>query len=125
MCFNGPSETANQRWSRYTHSAAASLTALRGRHTIKAGWDGRLFRDHNFAISTPSGSFTYSTTFTNGPDPRGAVVSGAAPYLSFASFLLGLPTSGSQQYTDATSLQFLYSAFYLQDDFKGTRKLTR
>ena len=72
----------------------------------------------------PFGQLHYSTTFTNGPDPRGAVVSGAAPYLSFASFLLGLPTSGSQQYTDATSLQFLYSAFYLQDDFKVTRKLT-
>src|SRR5258708_32661789 len=87
--FNGPSETANQRWSRYTHSAAASLTALRGRHTIKAGWDGRLFRDHNFAISTPSGSFTI-------PQPSLTARIRAAP-----SFRGRLPISPSRRFYSA------------------------
>lgn len=122
--FDGPSETGNQRWSRYTHAAAASVTSIRGRHTLKAGWDGRLFRDHNSQVFNPSGQFSYGTTFTNGPDPRGPVVSGASPYLAFASYLIGLPTSGLHQFQDATSLQFLYSGFYAQDDWKITPKLT-
>lgn len=122
--FDGPSENANQSWSHYSHVAAASLTWVHGRHTMKAGWDGRLLLDQNHSVSVPSGEFSFGTEFTNGPNPFDAAPSGGVPYLSFASYLLGNPDGGDMFYTDATSLRNWYHAFYFQDDWKVTPRLT-
>lgn len=122
--FDGNSETGNQRFTRYTHSAAAAITWAKSRHTIKFGWDGRVFLDHNASLQSPGGNFSFGTTFTSGPDPFATVPSGQAPYLGFASFLLGVPTGGLQTYSDATSQQGFYHALYIQDDWKVTPKLT-
>ena len=122
--FDGPAENSNQAWSHYTSVAAASITWVHHRHTIKAGWDGRLERDSNESLSAPSGEFYYGATFTNGPNPFNAVQPGAEAYLSFASFLLGIPNGGDQYFSDAWSVQNFYNALYIQDDFKVTPKLT-
>ncbi|MBV9033296.1 MAG: TonB-dependent receptor, partial [Acidobacteriaceae bacterium] len=122
--FDGPSENANQAWSHYSHVAAFSLTFVRGKHTVKTGWDGRLLLDQNHSVTVPSGEFSFGTTFTNGPNPFNAVGSGGVPYLSFAGFLLGNPDGGDMFYTDATSLRNWYHAFYFQDDWKVTQRLT-
>ncbi|HZT33223.1 MAG TPA: TonB-dependent receptor [Bryobacteraceae bacterium] len=122
--FNGPDQNTNQAWSRYTHILAASMTWLAGGHTVKFGWDGRMFRDHNAAVQNTSGSYTFSGSFLNGPNPNAALPAGAAPYLAFGSFLMGLPSDGSIGLRDATSIQQFYHAFYLQDDWKVTPRLT-
>ena len=122
--FDGPSENANQAWSHYSHVAAASVTVVHGAHTMKAGWDGRLLLDQNHSVSVPSGEFSFGTEFTNGPNPFNAVPSGGVPYLSFASYLLGNPDGGDMFYADATSLKNWYHAFYFQDDWKVTSRLT-
>jgi hypothetical protein len=111
-------------WAHYTHSLVASLTAVRSNHILKAGWEGRLSRENRTGLSSPGGAFSYGTTFTSGPDPRASVPSNASPYLSFASYLLGLPTSGSVTINGGLTMQMPYSAWYLQDDWKITPRLT-
>ena len=122
--FNGPDENANQAWSHYTHTASATISWIHNKHVVKAGWDGRLFRNNDHSVNIPSGEFSYTPTFTNGPNPFAAVADGADSYLSFASYLLGLPSSGDMYYTDASSIQAYYNGLYVQDDFKVTPKLT-
>ncbi|MBI2687733.1 MAG: TonB-dependent receptor [Acidobacteria bacterium] len=122
--FNGNDETGNQRFTRYSHTLAAALSIVRSSHNIKLGWDGRVFLDHNASLGTPGGSYSFGTTFTSGPDPLTGVPGGQAPFSSFGSYLLGLPTGGSLTYSDATSQQGFYHAVYVQDDWKVTRKLT-
>ncbi|MEN6537117.1 MAG: TonB-dependent receptor, partial [Bryobacteraceae bacterium] len=111
-------------WSHYTHSSVASLTAVRGKHIIKTGWEGRLVRENRTGLSSPSGTFTYAPNFIKGPDPSAAIPSGASPYMSFASYMLGLPTSGSVTINGGLAMQMPYSAWYVQDDWKLTSKLT-
>jgi hypothetical protein len=122
--FNGNDETGNQRFTRYSHTLAAAASVIRSGHTMKFGWDGRMFLDHNASLQNPGGNFSFGTTFTAGPDPVAGVPAGQAPYLGFASFLLGLPTGGLLNFSDATSQQGFYHALYFQDDWKVTPKLT-
>lgn len=122
--FNGNDETGNQRFTRYSHNVAAALSVVRSSHSMKFGWDGRMFIDHNASLGTPGGNFSFGTTFTNGPDPVQAVPGGQAPYLGLASFLLGVPTGGQITYSDATSQNGFYHALYFQDDWRVTQKLT-
>lgn len=122
--FDGPSENANQAWSHYSHVLAANVTLIHNKHAIKAGWDGRMLIDQNHSVTVPSGEFSFGTEYTNGPNPYSAVASGGVPYLSFASFLLGNPDGGDMYFTDATSLRNYYNAFYVQDDWKVTPRLT-
>jgi hypothetical protein len=122
--FNGNDETGNQRFTRYSHTVATAVSVIRSRHSMKFGWDGRMFLDHNASLGSPGGNFSFGTTFTAGPDPVAGVPGGQAPFLSFASFLLGLPTGGNITYSDATSQQGFYHALYFQDDWKVTSKLT-
>jgi hypothetical protein len=122
--FDGNTETGNQRFTRYSHNVAAAVSWIKSRHSMKFGWDGRVFLDHNASLGSPAGNFSFGPTFTNGPDPVAAVPGGMAPYLGFASYLLGIPTGGSLNYADATSQQGFYHALYFQDDWKVTPKLT-
>ena len=122
--FNGNDETGNQRFTRYSHNLAAATSIVRSSHNMKFGWDGRMFIDHNASLGNPGGNFSFGTNFTNGPDPVQAVPGGQAPYLGFASFLLGIPTGGQITYSDATSQTGFYHALYFQDDWRVSQKLT-
>ena len=42
----------------------------------------------------------------------------------FSSFLLGIPANGNMEHTFATAAASEYYGFYVQDDWKATRKLT-
>ncbi|MFN7934876.1 MAG: TonB-dependent receptor [Bryobacteraceae bacterium] len=122
--FNGNDESGNQRFTRYSHNVATAISWIRSRHSMKFGWDGRVFLDHNASLGNPGGNFSFSSTFTSGPDPITGVPGGQAPYLGFASYLLGVPTGGLLTFSDATSQQGFYHALYFQDDWKISQKLT-
>jgi hypothetical protein len=112
------------RYSRYTHFLAASVLLQRGKHTITAGWDGRMIFDNDSTLSNGSGIFTYDSTFTKGPNPNAAAASGQSTFNSIAAFLLGTPTSGSIVQLIGQSFYQRYSGLYVQDDWKVTPKLT-
>lgn len=113
-----------RNWVRYTHAVATNFSWVRGGHTFKFGWDGRLLRNNELSMDGGAGTFTYGTTFTNGPNPQATVPAGQSTFDAYAAFLLGLPTSGSIGYTDSIARQQYYHGFFFQDDWHVTPKLT-
>ncbi len=113
-----------RNWSRYTHALAANATWIKRGHTIKFGWDGRLFRDNQLSLDGGAGTFSYDTAYTTGPNPRAGVPAGQGPYDSYAALLLGVASSGSIRYSDTWARQQYYHALFFQDDWRLTSKLT-
>ena len=90
----GTSSTENA-FVHYTHTLGGAAILQRGAHTLTFGYDGRLILENEEGLSNPLGTFSFDTTFTNGPNPNGAVPSGQTPFDSFAAFLTGDAGSGS------------------------------
>jgi len=95
------------------------VTHVWGNHIVKAGGDLRLLRNDGFRPYVPT--FSFSAGFTQGPNANTA---SAVAGNSFASFLLGQPASGSAQNDAKTDESAVYSAGFIQDDYKLTHKLT-
>jgi len=110
--FNGGIKTES---TSYSHSASASLSRLAGRHTFKTGADYRLIGMRLFAPGDVNGTFSFTSAFTQGPNPNiGGVTSGD----SIASLLLGFPASGAFNIGTPNDLYTHYVAGYVQDDFR-------
>ncbi len=104
------------------YSIASNLTKILGKHTMKFGADIR--RIHY--ILQNSGNileFTFTDAWTRRLWNQAEANAGD----SFASFLLGLPGGGGTNRSFFPLYPFYqnwYSAFYFQDDYKLSRKLT-
>lgn len=107
--------------SRDIHSAAANVTHIIRNHSLKYGYEYRVYRDYSINLGLNSGRFDYAADWTRGPLDN----SPTAPHgQSLASFLLGLPTGGYLDFNDTYAQQALVSGGYLQDDWKINPKLT-
>jgi len=102
------------------HTLQPNMTRISGRHTMKWGFDTRVYRDVGYSVGYASGNFSFNEAATRGPDPIRNLVSGHP----VASFLLGTPSSGSVERNVAPAFQNVYYSAYLQDDFRLSSNLT-
>jgi hypothetical protein len=116
MGNNGP--TSNIHESQVVN---ATLSKLIGHHTLKFGGDVRRISLDNLTSGPSAGTFSFSSAFTQGPNPNTAsATSGDA----LASFLLGYPVSGNVQVAGPGLYYVNYYAGYAQDDLRLNDKLT-
>ena len=103
------------------YGLAGSLSKLVGKHSLKFGYEGRMLRI-NVWEARAAGTFGFTTLMWQGPNPTAASATAGS---GLASFLLGTGTSGNffQNWKNVASQSF-YQAFYVQDDWRITRKLT-
>ncbi|MBK5293146.1 MAG: TonB-dependent receptor, partial [Acidobacteriia bacterium] len=101
-----------------TWSLQPSVTMQRNKHLLKYGGEVRLSRGNYFRNLNPSGTFSFGPNQTGGP-------SAATPSAGFgmASFLVGFG-SGNMPFNTGVSIQNVYYALYLQDDFRVSPRLT-
>ncbi|HEY3836642.1 MAG TPA: carboxypeptidase-like regulatory domain-containing protein, partial [Bryobacteraceae bacterium] len=114
-------ETGDGTNTSLLHDWNATLSMLKGAHSIKYGADFRLNR--NFQNRYPydiSPALSFGTTYTQGINTG----FGSAIGEDLASFLFGVPTGGSMQHTASFADQDLFFAAFVQDDWKVTPKLT-
>ncbi len=78
-----------------TQSFLATLNKSLGSHSIRTGLEFRRYRETSeFFANNQTGQFNFDATWTRGPLDNSAVAPQSLGQ-SFASFLLGLPSSGS------------------------------
>jgi Carboxypeptidase regulatory-like domain/TonB dependent receptor-like, beta-barrel len=107
-----------------THSFLATLNKSLGSHSVRTGMEFRRYRETSrFFANNQTGQFNFDATWTRGPLDNSTVAPGSLGQ-SFASFLLGLPSSGSvtraASYDEASSTY----GFYVQDDWRVGSRLT-
>jgi len=100
-------------------SLQPNVALVRGRQTIKAGLDYRLTRYTQYRPSADRASLTFDQGFTRADYLTQDGVSGNGA----ASLLLGYAASGSAGFTANPFFQWIYTAPWVQDDIKVTRKL--
>lgn len=111
------------------YNITPALTMIRGKHTYQIGGQYELGLDNYFQTNIASGAFAFDGIWTSpigGPNS----VTGGFP---FADFLLGLSknqgsfvnqTEGVAQVPAETAGRQTYRAFYFNDTFRWTNKLT-
>jgi len=117
----GPDRASHNVDAESTPEPQAHLTWIHGGHALKTGLDMLLCQFNTARPDWPSGNFSFNRDYTQGPNPASA--SSTAGY-GVATLLLGAPSTGS--FTVGPSLALLQKSYnwYLQDDWKVTRKLT-
>jgi hypothetical protein len=114
--------TKLNRSAEDAHTFRTGATKIIGNQTLRFGGEARLFRSNNGSLgANAAGTFSFNSNYTRGPNPA---VNANTPQQSFAAFLLGLPTGGSLDNNAATAEQATYYGFYVQDDYRITKKLT-
>jgi hypothetical protein len=104
-----------------TWHAQYHVTFIRGRHKMKAGIDLQRLKMMAFNSRLSGGQFNFDRTYTQGPNPAVTALNSGN---GFASFLLGVPLSGSLDTTPSMYLAQRYNSAYFQDDWRITNKLT-
>jgi hypothetical protein len=117
----GPNGGSFWQMRNGTHIVIANLSKTRGRHSLKLGFEGRLNINNFLQLSAPSGSFNFTRVMTQGPDPRTATAVGGVGY---ASYLMGAGSNGNLTYGLRPANSNRYGAWYINDDFRVSTKLT-
>jgi Carboxypeptidase regulatory-like domain/TonB dependent receptor len=112
--FNPSYETTNV-WS-FIQNVAWN----RGKHAWKFGAEFRPISLPTFQPNVSHGGMAFTKNFTNNPDPAFSGKTGDG----IASFLLGYPSSFRISSTYPSYQKHDTTAFYVQDDWKVTPKLT-
>jgi Carboxypeptidase regulatory-like domain/TonB-dependent Receptor Plug Domain len=94
-----------------------ALSWFKGRHAFKFGAEARFGGNSEVRDRGSSGSLAFSPLFTSN---NGATDTGNA----LATFLLGEVNAGSVQISDRITTRAEYYAFYAQDDWRLTERLT-
>src|SRR5918994_997012 len=102
-----------------SYSVTPPLTKIAGRHTLKMGANILWATEDYFQNNSTGGTFNFSSapTALDGSNP-------GATGDPLASFLLGIPTGGTYQSSGWTYARTSYQAYFLDDSWQVSPKLT-
>ena len=110
--------SANRNTYQNTYTLASDLTMIQGRHNLKVGADFRIYQVNNYRSNNPSGSFSFTRSFT------ARTPTDTASGDPIASLLLGIPSAGTLGIVPRLAAQNKYFAVFVQDNWTLTNKLT-
>ncbi|NOT62818.1 MAG: TonB-dependent receptor, partial [Acidobacteria bacterium] len=106
-----------------THAFNSTMNHVVSKHSLKYGLEFRSYRENSkFFGNNQTGQFNFDSTWVRGPLDNTAVPTQLG--FSFASFLLGLPSSGSINQPADYAEQSMTWGVFLQDDWKFNQRLT-
>lgn len=101
------------------YSFQPTMTRTMANHTMRAGYDARLYREFGAEPGRVAGQYEFRTNYTRERDNSGALFG-----QDIASFLLGIPTGGSLDINAQRLNDTWYHGLFIQDDWKVTNRLT-
>jgi hypothetical protein len=101
------------------YSVQPTYTRNFGKHSLRVGYDLRLYRESGSEAGAAAGSYQFRGTFT-----RASSTAANQFGQDFAAMLLGLPTGGSLAINGTRLNRTWYNAVYVQDDWRLSDKLT-
>jgi Carboxypeptidase regulatory-like domain/TonB dependent receptor len=103
------------------YSFQPTYTRLMGTHSVRAGYDLRLYHEFGSNFGRQAGEYTNArnSAFTRQLDN-----STGQNFQDVASFLLGLPTGGSIEINATRLNDTWYHGMFVQDDWKLSERLT-
>jgi hypothetical protein len=96
------------------------LSTLQGSHTFKYGMNERRYWSTNAGPGTASGSFSFSNSYTRQADNTNTA---SDLGLSWAAFMMGLPSGISVATNDTAYWSTRYRTLYFQDDWRVSKRL--
>ena len=119
--ISNAADSFTQYQPRNVWAMRGGIANSRGAHNLKYGIDYRILNFNEGQNTAPSGNYTFTRAYTQGPIANVASPTGGH---GFADFLLGTPASGTFRQLNPISTQGLYTALYFQDDWRVSQKLT-
>jgi len=128
-CTSGTSSGASFQCLGDTASAIDPTTSYQvfvdivkiiGAHSLKFGFDGRQYRLSVQNLGAASGSYTIADNFVESKSGGNAQAFGG----DLASFMFGLPTSGSYDLNARSDYHQYYTGSFIQDDWRVNQHLT-
>jgi hypothetical protein len=104
----GCGNCATSHFNRNTYEGADSLDIIRGKHQIQIGADYQRLQMNEFNLLNANGTISFNGQITGNP---------------LLDFLLGSPSSLSQNQPDGMAFRQNYIGVYAQDNFQVTRNL--
>jgi carboxypeptidase family protein len=101
------------------YSVQPTYTRSLGKHSVRVGYDLRLYREKGSEAGAAAGTYQFRGDFT-----RASSTAASQFGQDFAAMLLGLPTGGSLAINGTRLNRTWYNAAYVQDDWRLTDKLT-
>jgi hypothetical protein len=95
-----------------------------GKHELKAGYVYRSISVTFTNIGTGNGTYAFDSSYTSNSGSKTPATGTTPTGADAASMVLGLPSSGSVLLTSQLALNVPYNAFYVQDDYRITPKLS-
>jgi hypothetical protein len=105
------------------HQGIVNVTEILGSHTIRFGADIRAQVFTSMGPGYTSGNFVFDNTYTRRNDDTAVAPAGNLG-LSWAAFMMGIPTSSSVDANDSYATLNPYYSGYVQDSWRVTPKLT-
>ncbi len=105
-------------------SYSSALQWIEGRHSIKIGGEQRVFLNNFWQPNYPTGTFNFARDVTTQQPGQGLGETDTPQGNPFATILTGFAHDGQYNIVPAVADKSKETAFYVQDDWKVTSKLT-
>jgi hypothetical protein len=102
------------------YAVQPTLTRIMGNHSLRGGYDFRLYRQTGAPDLHLAGIYTFDSVYTKATDSAAASPIGQ----DLAAVLLGIPSSGRIERTADADVSVPYHGVFVQDDWRVSNKLT-